>query len=202
MVRLAALLGAIAMAGACRASAPVEPVPPQVAWEAAPSEPAPETIPWSADRPLRWSDFRGQPVAGTDAAALTMTTLTLRFACSDELFGFEVTAVFFPNRSWVNRMLFVELGSEAWGLRHEQTHFDLTEVHARRARQFLSELARPCDLTAPQLSQLGERFINDAMDAQDRYDRETIHGRDGTAQVRWDAQVRQQLAALAAFERQ
>jgi hypothetical protein len=201
MVRLLALVGAMAVAGGCRASAPVPPAPPPTASEAAPSEPAPETIPWSADRPLRWTDFRAQPAAGTDGAALTMTTLTVRFACSDELFGFEVTAVFFPNRSWVNRMLFVELGSEAWGLRHEQTHFDLTEVHARRARQFLSELARPCDRSAPQLSELGEGFINDAMDAQARYDRETIHGRDGRAQARWDSQVRQQLAALAAFER-
>ena len=171
-----------------------------MAREAAASQPAPEILPWSTSRPLRWTDFRAQPTVGTGAAALTTTTLTLRLACSGELFGFDVTAVFFPDRSWVNRTLFVQLGRDVWGLRHEQTHFDLTEVHARRARQFLSGLARPCDRTEPQLSELVNRFVDDAHDAQDRYDRETSHGRDGTAQARWDADVERQLAALAAFQ--
>jgi hypothetical protein len=201
MSRLATLVGVVALAAGCRTAPPAQPVPPSIASEAPLSELPPETIPWSAARPLRWTDFRAQPAVGTGAAALTTTTISLRVACSGDLFGFDVTAVFFPGRSWVDRRLFVEPGSDLWGLRHEQTHFDLTEMHARRARQFLSSLARPCDRTPSQLSELGDRFVNEAQDAQDRYDRETIHGRDGTAQRRWDAQVAQQLAALAAFER-
>jgi hypothetical protein len=164
-------------------------------------QPAPEIIPWSADRPLTWADFRARPDIASGAAALTMTTVIQRFACSGELFGFEATAVFFPDRSWVNKPLFVELGIDVWGLRHEQTHFDLTEVHARRARQFFATLARPCGYSVEQLSELGARFVNDASTAQVRYDRETGHGRDGSAQAWWDGHVKAQLGALAAYER-
>jgi len=199
MSRLAALVGVIALAVGCRTARPLQPAAPPIASAPASSEPAPETIPWSATRPLRWTDFRAQPAVGTGGAALTTTTISLRVACSGDLFGFDVAAVFFSGRSWVDRTLFVEPGSDLWGLRHEQTHFDLTEMHARRARQFLSELADPCERSAAQLSELGDRFVNEAQDAQDRYDRETIHGRDGTAQRRWDAEVAQELAALAAF---
>jgi hypothetical protein len=184
----------IAIAG-CQPSAPIH----------TPARPVPavagslEPIPWSARR-LTWSDFRAQPTVGTGAAAVTATTITSRMACLGEAFGFEVAALFYPDRSWVNHSLFVQLGSDRWALQHEQTHFDITEVHARRMRQFLTTLARPCDRTERQLGEILERFMDDVESAQTSYDRDTLNGRDGGAQLRWDDDVQRTLESLAGFE--
>jgi hypothetical protein len=169
----------------CRARPPASPQT-----RVAPSAP----IVWSAARPLTWSDFRARPgLAGTLAAALTASRLTSRFVCSGEQFEFEMTAWFLPDQSWVKPELFVQPGSSQAALRHEQTHFDLTEVHARRARQYFREIARPCGQSMDQLQRSAERFSDELGDDQDRYDRETLNGRDGNAQFSWEAHVRRRL---------
>jgi hypothetical protein len=177
------------------AAPPVEVVPPDIS----PGPVAP--IAWSLERPLTWSDFRARPtlVGGTGAAALTASRLTSRFACSGERFGFEITALFLPDQSWVKPALFVQPGSGHTALRHEQTHFDLTEVHARRARQYFGGLAAPCGPSMDQLETSIERFTDELGVDQDRYDRETLNGRDAGAQISWDTNVRRRLESLEVF---
>ena len=67
----------------------------------------------------------------------------------------------------------LESGESARILRHEQTHFDLTEVYARRMRRFFEELYNPCGRPEEELPDVGERFVREEADAQRRYDNET-----------------------------
>ncbi len=132
---------------------------------------------------------------------MTAKSLIWGFHCTGDEFTFQAVAVFLPDRSWVDPTVSIQLGSGLETLRHEQTHFDLTEVFTRRMRQFFAGLPHPCDNTAEQLTDLADRFLHDEADAQRRYDEATANGRAGSAQSRWDADVKRWLEALASFAR-
>ncbi len=195
------MLFALALAGAavsCRTTP--EHRPPAVAARPRPIEAADgSAVPWSAESPLQWTDYRARPPAGRDEAAATVTSLIWGFRCEGGEFTVQVVAAFFPDRSWVNPMIFAQPDSARRTLAHEQTHFDLTELYARRARRSFRALTRPCERPEEDLTALGERFVREELDAQRRYDQETANGRDGPAQSRWAREIREQLDTLTAF---
>jgi hypothetical protein len=86
---------------------------------------------WSAARPLRWADFKHRPTSPDRLAALTASNIDVQVACKDFVFSSTVTAVFLPRESWVR----AAPKASANLLRHEQLHFDITELHARMLRQ-------------------------------------------------------------------
>jgi hypothetical protein len=155
-------------------------------------------VPWSP-RLLTWNDYRGHAPAGAAEAAVTATSIEWGFQCVGDAFTFHVKAAFYPDRSWVNPMIFAQLDSNLRTLRHEQLHFDITEVYARRMRQAYATLDRPCARTEDELTGLGERSLEDEGDAQKRYDRETANGRDNQGQSRWARQIGETLRRLAVF---
>jgi len=155
-------------------------------------------VPWSPKQ-LTWNDYRGRQPPGAAEAAVTATSLEWGFQCVGDAFAFHVLAAFYPDRSWVNPMIFSVLESNLRTLRHEQLHFDITEVYARRMRQTYATLDRPCARTEDELTALGERSLKDEADAQKRYDRETANGRDNQGQSRWERQIGETLRSLAAF---
>jgi hypothetical protein len=86
------------------------------------------TINWSQHRQLEWGDFKGEFPGDENYAAVShngieaMAGLTRR---SDV----KVKAIFYTQTSWVET---TTLSSDV--LLHEQTHFDLTELYARKMR--------------------------------------------------------------------
>nr|GFD16070.1 hypothetical protein [Tanacetum cinerariifolium] len=84
-------------------------------------------------------------------------------------------------------------------LRHEQLHFDITEVYARRLRQKLAGVRIPCAELGPTFERLSKGVYADWEKAEDQYDRDTNHGLKPAQQTQWEAQVQQQLQELAAF---
>ena len=89
---------------------------------------------------------------------------------------------------------------DGWDLRHEQGHFDLTELRARRlearlaALEFVAETERDAE---EGLRDLAARLYHDVLaevqKAQDVYDRETRHGHNRLAQGRWLGELSSQL---------
>ncbi|HVT46253.1 MAG TPA: DUF922 domain-containing protein [Vicinamibacterales bacterium] len=159
-------------------------------------EAAAGAVPWAADRPLVWSDFRAQAPAGGPEGALTAYSLLQDVRCTGTAFEFRVTAAFLPQRSWVKPPVLANPALSARTLRHEQTHFDLTEVHARLMRQYFAELYEPCRQDEAVLQRAADRFVADEAAEQSRYDADTHHGLAAPAQTRWDEDVRQRLAEL------
>lgn len=161
-----------------------------------------DAITWAARRPLTWADFRGRPPADAGpVAAETAYTLIQGAGCRGSTFEFRVVAAFRPNASWVRPAMLRTAADSARALRHEQTHFDLTEVHARRLRRYFSELIAPCRISTNDLEAEAARVGKDEKAAQARYDDETDHGRTAAQQARWDKDVASQLAALSKYAR-
>ncbi len=148
------------------------------------------TLHWRADRRLTWGDFRGAPGPGERLHALTSADLTVNVSCANDVLTVAVEAVFLPLESWTKS------ADSAPLLRHEQLHFDLTEIHARLLRRSLAQARLTCAQAQTQLQPLIDAGFASWQAAQRQYDRESGHGLDGPAQARWEQQIAAQLRAL------
>jgi len=149
---------------------------------------------WSAGRPLAWRDFQGSPPSEGSEGAKTSYTLYSGWKCRRDVFEFRVIAGFRPRQSWVKAIVLNDSMQRRTILRHEQTHFDLAEVHARRMRRAFADLARPCAKTDAELRALVQRLAQEEKAEQRRYDDETDHGLLADQQAAWSREVARQLA--------
>ena len=161
-----------------------------------------DAIVWASRRLLTWADFKGKPPddAGV-VAARTAYSIIDGVRCSGAKFEYRVVAAFRPNDSWVRHAVLRTPSDSARALRHEQTHFDLSEVHARRLRRHFAELMAPCKMSEDELSSAANRMEREERAAQSLYDAETDNVRNANQQARWDREVDAQLVALAKFVR-
>ncbi|MEO8077210.1 MAG: DUF922 domain-containing protein [Acidobacteriota bacterium] len=159
----------------------------------------PDSIRWSQRRRLSWSDFRGAPQIGAYPSAVTSYVLLYTSTCDAKVFTSRVDAAFVPRQSWVKTSVVLLGPASRRALQHEQTHFDLAEIDARRIRRALASLATPCEMTSDERNAVVARFMQEDEEIQERYDRESGHGIDAERQGDWESTVARQLAALARY---
>ena len=196
MVRAGWLAACLVVAG-CASSAP--PSAPAASPSGARPEAGAAEIRWSGDRRLRWSDFLGPPPAESAEAARTVYLLSYQSQCRGQEFQFSVAALFLPRQSWVRPRVLASVNERGRVLGHEQTHFDLTEIYARRMRRYFAELYNPCGLVEDGVKTSVDRFVREEAQAQRRYDQETRYGLEMIPQQRWDREVVEMLVSLAAY---
>ena len=200
LVSLVLLTSGVAACTARTGGEPVAVAPP-LEVEIAQQMAAHEAVAWSAARPLRWNDFRGTAPSGGMEGAQTAYSLFYGLRCTRTVFQFQVTTGFLPRESWVKPSVLASADESQRTLAHEQTHFDLSEVYARRMRKYFSDLYRPCDQSLDRWRTVAQRYVRDEASAQDRYDDETRHGLIAARQRAWGVDVAEQLQALATFSR-
>jgi len=154
-------------------------------------------IVWSREIPLVWADFEGKPPVRAAEASGSCVGFAVLWECPGGELTFEVKATFDPAESWVKP------GAQDPGLlRHEQLHFDLTELFARRLRKRFTDLRDPCK-NPRDTRQVLDRAVADTygewQEAQSRYDAETRSGTDAATQRVWERKTGQDLEALEAF---
>ena len=154
---------------------------------------ADSAFPWSPTRRLTWNDFRGRPPREGEEVAKTAYTLFYAWKCQGESFDFRIIAAFRPRQSWVKPVMLEDTILRRSALGHEQTHFDLAEVHARRIQRYFAALAGACRKTDPELRDLVGRLVNEEKTEQQRYDAETNHGLRPDRQAAWTAEVARRL---------
>ena len=163
-----------------------------------PAAPAPLII-WSAERPLTLADFQARAPMGNPLSASTSSNIKADAACKDYVFSSTVQATFEPGTSWVRNP---QKASETL-LRHEQLHFDLTEVYARIMRQRLQLFAARanCEKLQPAFNNVTKLVYADWDREQNRYDLETNHGLNTVRQTAWAKQIAARLDMLKPFAR-
>ena len=152
-------------------------------------------FPWSAARPLAWRDFQGTPPLTGQEGAKTAYYLSSIWKCRGQVFDFRVVAAFRPRQSWVKPMVLTDSAQRRTILGHEQTHFDLAELQARRMRRALGNLQAACRKPEAELGALVDRLLEQDKVEQRRYDAETNHGLLAAEQTAWTLETRRQLAA-------
>src|SRR5215203_4402399 len=89
-----------------------------------------EYIPWIMNYRLTWEDFLCEPKRNTDAVASTSTALGIAYQIKGGKLTYQITCKFSKNKSW-------GLVKTPYILAHEQGHFDITEIFARKLYQSL-----------------------------------------------------------------
>ncbi len=93
-------------------------------------------IAWDVSRKLAWEDFKGKPFKTAWAAATTASGISYEYTGRETKGGYElefsVGAYFYPEKSWYQPHL-----CDALVLSHEQLHFDISELFARKLRKQL-----------------------------------------------------------------
>lgn len=148
---------------------------------------------------LSWTDFQAQPDPESPFSANTSSGISYYWSMKGTAAGkeylYEVTSYFLPENSWVKG----GRGSETL-LAHEQLHFDITELHARKLRKALAEF--DFDNAGNLKSDLQQIYLKAEKERalmQDKFDRETKHSMYEAAQIKWQRLVKEELKKLAAY---
>ncbi len=79
-------------------------------------------------------------------------------------------------------------------LKHEQGHFDITEIFARKLHASIGNLKPSKKTIEKNVSQLAEKIIQQKNDFQKKYDAETNFGMNKEAQKIWEKIIEKELA--------
>lgn len=158
-----------------------------------------ETIAWQDDFKLSWSHFRGVPKQNMSAVAVTASGITFGSSVqeTDKIvtgFSTNVYAHFYPKRSWYKK----EHGDKRI-LAHEQLHFDITELYARKFRKQIEQLKVSNDIRE-ELKRLHERINAELAATQKKYDEETNNSLIQVFQDKWNVYVPKELVKLDAYK--
>ena len=153
-----------------------------------------EQLAWSPDRRLSWGDFKADPDSSNTHHAMTAANLAVDAKCSDDTFKFKVRCVFLPTQSWSKNKISAKL------LKHEQMHFDLTEVHARLLRKELETLGNSCSVAQSQLNETVSAAFASWKAEQRQFDKLSNHGLNAAVSQEWAATIDLKLKQLEAYK--
>ncbi|RXG28302.1 DUF922 domain-containing protein [Leeuwenhoekiella marinoflava] len=145
-------------------------------------------FPWEANKLLQWSDFIGRPDRSTSYSAMANTGISHRYTINSKGFLVKeksiIQANFYPKLSWYKPNLI-----DTHTLSHEQTHFDISEVHARMLRKAIAgfKFSRHSQKEVDAIYKPIERSRK-AM--QIKFDIETEHSQNLEAEMKWERKVR------------
>lgn len=151
-----------------------------------------EMLDWREDRKLTWADYKASPERDSDAAASTTTYLLIDYYISRNNFSYKIESRFSKSRSWgLHRTDYI--------LAHEQGHFDIAEVFARKLNKRMSEYRFNLRTYEKDLRQIYEEVTNEKLEMQNRYDRETNHSINKVQQAAWLKKIADMLREYADF---
>ncbi|HAD11587.1 MAG TPA: hypothetical protein DCF33_04020 [Saprospirales bacterium] len=152
-----------------------------------------KTILWHPNRPLKIENFRGNTenrpfqavtfykihsdIKSYTLAGKTTLSIEARFVCDDSYFK--------------------KSQNDTQVLQHEQLHFDIAEIYARKFRKAISEQAINYNQYRAKYEILMAEIRKELLLKQDEYDAEVY--KDPSQQTKWNSWVKTELAQMEAF---
>jgi hypothetical protein len=154
-----------------------------------------EIITWQEGRALTWNDFRGVPEKRNSVAS-TYYNINTSVTNHKDYCTVGVTAIFFPTLSWKQKDR-----DDKIILIHEQRHFDISELFARKLRKRIKGEKFKSFAELESRIEVFYEQNDKAMEAcQEEYDRQTDHSRNGLKQREWNRRIEQALNALKDYK--
>lgn len=149
-------------------------------------------IDWSASRKLTWEDFKGPVDPESKNAALTSSSINIEFGYDDNGLEYSIKCSFNKEKSWV-RIRNNEV------LAHEQGHFDLAELHARKLFKAMKAYKFNARTVGKDVNNIYDSLMAEHHAAQNLYDQETDYSRNKVKQEEWQKKIADELKSLQAF---
>lgn len=157
-----------------------------------------EKLPWEENRPLTWNDFKAIPKKSVPYEANTNSGILFSWNYSTEtgkpVLEYEIVSNFYPASSWVK-----EVKESKHLLGHEQVHFDITELHARKLRKAIDDYEMGRNIRK-ELNQLYEQIERERVKMQNSFDLETNHSRNKDAEAKWRKFISEELIRLKNYK--
>lgn len=110
-------------------------------------------------------------------------------------FIYEVQSYFLPDQSWVKPDI-----DSPHLLIHEQLHFDITELHARKLRKAMEEFdIESTPNVKPALQAIYKNTEASRANMQKNFDTESRHSLNPEAQIKWQKLIKEELKKLEDF---
>jgi hypothetical protein len=153
-----------------------------------------DVIIWTDSKKLMREDFKGTKPDNSNASAGASVKLRLNYAIKATT-SFDVRCVFFKKESW-----YVYSGTRRIILLHEQGHFDIGEIFARKLRKDLAEVLKKTPIISPRrIDSIYHVHAKALDDMQILYDSETDHSLIFDKQERWNLEIRKMLDSLSTY---
>lgn len=152
---------------------------------------------WVDRNQLTWADFAGPIDQNSDFAAVTYWLLSYRYGGVDQngkIENLQVKAQFEQDKSWVRKNI-----KEIRLLQHEQLHFDIAELWARKLRKSLKTQRFPANNYKPAIETIFNEHLEGCRAMQKQYDKESDHYFNKEQQLYWEGYVAGALAELARY---
>ena len=143
---------------------------------------------WEEGQSLVWKDFKGRVPGRTPHAAITYVNFQYEVLSKNSI---RVSNCFVKDKSWTKRD-----EQNPYILKHEQYHFHISEIFARRIRQDLVHVA---EASTVEVQQVFDKWMERYQAEQTLYDQETSHSRIRTEQLRWENKIDKSLTELSEF---
>ena len=150
-----------------------------------------EGILWDENKRLSWADFKGKVPPAAVPAATTASGISYTYSANllhhEVKLDFEVNAYFYPNESWYKPEQCTDNT-----LTHEQLHFDIAELFARKMRNRLRRTSFSDDVKE-EVRRIYKDILQALKDYQDQYDWETNFSRNLEKQLEWNQKIAEAL---------
>ena len=171
---------------------------------------AAKRICWQEGRRLEWGDFKAVKCYGeagkhpsTVGAATAVVVPVVGYVNAQGMSEYRVTCIFLRDSSWVNPRLTAPTDQRRT-LAHEQLHFNIAELFARKIRYRVAQhRAAGDELFGPVVAQNIQCLLTEWDTLDDLYDEE-VNFRppavEAAAQRRWELRLARELRALDRYK--
>ncbi|MBS1736099.1 MAG: DUF922 domain-containing protein [Bacteroidetes bacterium] len=154
---------------------------------------AQDTIHWRPGYKLKWEDFQGKPDSNSPYKAISTPAISYNLSVNEKKISYKVSCHFYKIKSWTksdNQEL----------LMHEQGHFDIAELFARKLRKKFAEYKFSSATISYDFREIYNKVVEEKDKMDSLYDKETNLSRNKQKQIYWNKKISSELKKLEAYK--
>lgn len=148
-------------------------------------------IAWNENSKLSWSDFKGTPNGSRDYVASTNSGISFSYSYGERNgkinLEYTIQSNFYPDLSWYRPEIVND-----YILRHEQAHFDISELFARKLRKKVEAIPLTKNIKK-EIDAVYSVNEKERQDMQYAFDKESVHSRNEKEEIKWQRFIAAQL---------
>jgi len=149
-------------------------------------------ITWSDTVKLSWEDYRIRKAKGK-VSAVSFVSIDYKYEQKGSKLYVYIYSKFFPSKSWAIPNASNNL------LDHEQTHFDIVELHSRKFRKLIHEANLKPKNAHKKIEKLFKVILDEKNHCQEQYDKETNFSENKEKQKEWTDKINEELKKLNSY---
>lgn len=154
---------------------------------------AQDTINWRANYKLKWQDFQGKPDTNSIYSAVSNPVIKYKLRADEDGFNVEVFCYLIKGNSWARYKTNDTL------LKHEQGHFDIAELFARKLRKLFSEYKFNYKTVGTDIEKIFVVNKKERTRVDLLYDKETNFSKNSKKQFYWNNKIKAELLKLKKY---